>query len=60
METSVDDTRNQGSSGVSITSGFYYMRYYCNASVSWGVNRTGVNIGELAYRLPVVSDRFAS
>ena len=47
----------KGSSGVSITSGFYhYMRYYCNASVSWGVNRTGVNIGELASRLPVVSD----
>lgn len=37
-----------GSSGVAIASGFYYyMRNYANGSVTWGVNRSGIELGAL-------------
>ena len=35
----------RGSSGVALASGLYwYLKYYCNASVTWGENGTGDNL----------------
>jgi alpha-N-acetylglucosaminidase len=35
----------RGSSGVALASGVYwYLKYYCNASVTWGENGTGDNL----------------
>eukprot|EP00730_Choanoeca_flexa_P007387 TRINITY_DN12325_c0_g1_i12.p1 TRINITY_DN12325_c0_g1~~TRINITY_DN12325_c0_g1_i12.p1 ORF type:complete len:849 (+),score=196.28 TRINITY_DN12325_c0_g1_i12:1113-3659(+) len=35
----------RGNTGVAIASGVYwYLRYYCNSSLTWGVNGTGDNI----------------
>jgi len=39
----------KGSSGVAITSGFYYyMRNFANGSVTWGLNRSGVHLGSFS------------
>lgn len=48
----------EGTSGVAITSGFYhYLRFYCNGSVSWGLDRTGIQLGAAARQpLPLLPD----
>ena len=36
----------RGSTGVALASAFHhYLRFYCNASVAWGRNRTGIQLG---------------
>ena len=44
-----------GTNGVALAKGFYwYLRKYCNATVTWGSNGTGDNL-ELPTVLPAVS-----
>jgi len=35
----------EATTGVALASGFYwYLKYYCNCSVTWGVNGSGNNL----------------
>jgi hypothetical protein len=43
----------RGSSGVALASGLYwYLKYYCNASVTWGENGTGDNLVRTTHHAP--------
>ena len=55
-DASVVRVKIVGTSGVALTSGFYYyLRNHCDGSYSWGLNRTGVVLGAASKQpLPLV------